>query len=276
MKNWCRSTRRSKSWPRPSRSRLGWSNSLLRRAHGRAGGAGSWHLPSHGRPLLGLRQGLASERGPRPVTSWLQRSFGEFSDAIAGPFALCLLETSRSPARRTTMSDENLFHLALEKPAAERPAFLEQACAVTTHPATCGSPASLPRDPGQLPGQVRGEPRSDHRIELQPDRRRRRPRSGRMTNRPAACECRGPGQPHRPVQAAAADRRGGHGHGLHGRADPAGAAQGRAEAHQGRHGQPPGPRPLRGRAAGPGPDGPPQHRQGARRRRHRARAGPTS
>src|SRR4051812_11684058 len=27
------------------------------------------------------------------------------------------------------MSDETLFHLALEKPIAERPAFLEQACA---------------------------------------------------------------------------------------------------------------------------------------------------
>ena len=37
-----------------------------------------------------------------------------------------------------------------------------------------------------------------------------------------------------------------------------------------------GHRPLRGRAAGPGADGPPQHRQGPRRRRHRHRAGPTS
>ena len=74
---------------------------------------------------------------------------------------------------------------------------------------------------------------------------------------------------HRPLQAAPADRRGGHGHGLHGRADPAGAADGRAEAHQGRHGQPPGPRPVRGRAPGAGPDGPPQHRQGLRRRHHR-------
>ena len=41
------------------------------------------------------------------------------------------------------------------------------------------------------------------------------------------------------------------------------------EAHQGRHGQPPGPRPVRGRAPGPGPDGPPQHRQGLRRRHDR-------
>ena len=37
-----------------------------------------------------------------------------------------------------------------------------------------------------------------------------------------------------------------------------------------------GHRPLRGRAAGPGADGPPQHRQGPRRRHHRDRAAPTS
>ena len=53
----------------------------------------------------------------------------------------------------------------------------------------------------------------------------------------------------------------------------AGAADGRAEADQGRHGQPPGARAVRGRTPGPGPDGPPQHRQGLRRRHHRY--GPT-
>ena len=74
---------------------------------------------------------------------------------------------------------------------------------------------------------------------------------------------------HRPVQAPPGDRRGGHGHGLHGRADPARAPHGRPEAHQGRHGQPPGARPVRGRTPGPGADGPPQHRQGLRRRHHR-------
>ena len=72
----------------------------------------------------------------------------------------------------------------------------------------------------------------------------------------------------RPVQAAAADRRRRHGHGLHGRADRAGPAQGRAQGHQAGHGQPAGHRPLRGRAAGAGDDGPPEHRQGARRRHH--------
>ena len=39
---------------------------------------------------------------------------------------------------------------------------------------------------------------------------------------------------------------------------------------------PAGHRPLRGRAAGPGPDGPPQHRPRPRRRHHRRAAGPTS
>ena len=56
----------------------------------------------------------------------------------------------------------------------------------------------------------------------------------------------------------------------------AGPPPGRPQAHQAGHGHAAGHRPLRGRAAGPGPDGPPQHRQGARRRHHRPRAGPTS
>ena len=40
----------------------------------------------------------------------------------------------------------------------------------------------------------------------------------------------------------------------------------RPEGAQAGHGHPAGDRPVRGRAAGPGPDGPPEHRQGARRR----------
>ena len=81
---------------------------------------------------------------------------------------------------------------------------------------------------------------------------------------------------HRPLQAAGADRRRGHGRRLHGRADAAGAPQGGAEDHQAGHGYQAGHRPVRGRAAGPGHDGPPQHRPGARCRRHRSRAAPTS
>ena len=80
----------------------------------------------------------------------------------------------------------------------------------------------------------------------------------------------------RAVQAARAHRRGGHGRRLRGPADGAGSPHCRAQDHQAGHGLGPGPRPLRGRAAGPGPDGPPQHRQGARRRLDRRPAVPTS
>ena len=46
-----------------------------------------------------------------------------------------------------------------------------------------------------------------------------------------------------------------------------GPPQGGAEGPQAGHGHPPGGRPLRGRAAGAGDHGPPEHRQGVRRRR---------
>jgi RNA polymerase sigma factor (TIGR02999 family) len=42
---------------------------LLRRAHGRPGGRGSRNLRGHGRPALGIRQGLASKGGPWALTS---------------------------------------------------------------------------------------------------------------------------------------------------------------------------------------------------------------
>ena len=51
----------------------------------------------------------------------------------------------------------------------------------------------------------------------------------------------------------------------------AGQAAGGAQADQGRDGLADRPGPVRGRAAGPGPDGPPQHRQGPRRRHDRGR-----
>src|SRR5436309_40772 len=73
----------------------------------------------------------------------------------------------------------------------------------------------------------------------------------------------------RPVQADPGGWRGRHGVRLDGPAGRAGPAPGGAEGHQARHGQPSGHRPLRGRAAGPGPHGPPQHRPRLRRRRDR-------
>ena len=56
----------------------------------------------------------------------------------------------------------------------------------------------------------------------------------------------------------------------------AGAPPRGAQDHQAGHGHPRGHRPLRGRAAGPGADGPPEHRPGVRRRGDRQRAGRTS
>ena len=75
---------------------------------------------------------------------------------------------------------------------------------------------------------------------------------------------RAPRHGHRPLQAAAADRRRRHGRGVHGRADRADPADRRAEDHQARHGHAAGDRPLRGRAAGRGDDGPSEYRQSAR------------
>ena len=71
---------------------------------------------------------------------------------------------------------------------------------------------------------------------------------------------------HRPVHIGAVHRRGGHGKRVPGRADPADPAHRGAEADQAGHGLAPGHRPVRGREAGPGADGSPPHRPGARRR----------
>ena len=77
------------------------------------------------------------------------------------------------------------------------------------------------------------------------------------------------------VQAAAADRRrAAWAWSIMAEQTRAGPPQGGAEDHQAGHGHAAGDRPLRGRAAGAGADGPPEHRQGARRRRDRRRAGP--
>ena len=95
---------------------------------------------------------------------------------------------------------------------------------------------------------------------------------------PAGGAAAGRGRRHRdrPLPPAAPHRRGRHGRGLRGRADRADPPARRPEGHQAGHGHPRRGRPLRRRAPGPGPDGPPLHRQGLRRRRHRRAAVPTS
>ena len=81
---------------------------------------------------------------------------------------------------------------------------------------------------------------------------------------------RGPGH-RRPVHAARSPRRGGNGHRLPGRSDSTGQAAGGAQTDQDRHGLARGAGAVRRRAAGAGPDGPPQHRPRVRRRQHRGR-----
>ena len=75
----------------------------------------------------------------------------------------------------------------------------------------------------------------------------------------------------RPVHAGRGDRRGRHGLGLSGQPDRTGQAAGRAQADQDRHGLAGRAGPVRRRAAGPGADGPPEHRPHLRRRRHPGR-----
>ena len=72
----------------------------------------------------------------------------------------------------------------------------------------------------------------------------------------------------RPVHAGRGDRRRRHGLGLSGQPDRAGQASGGAQADQDGHGFAGRARPVRRRAAGPGDDGPPQHRPHLRWRRH--------
>ena len=74
---------------------------------------------------------------------------------------------------------------------------------------------------------------------------------------------------HRAVQADGADRRGRIWTGVCRRTAAAGPSQGRAQGDQAGHGHPRRDRPLRGRAASPGADGPPEHRAGVRRGRDR-------
>ncbi len=88
--------------------------------------------------------------------------------------------------------------------------------------------------------------------------------SQQATGSPSAAYSRGARIAHRPLQAPRGNRRGGHGHRLSRRAVAARQATRRAQAHPGGDGLEDRPRPLRVGAAGAGPDGAPEHRQGAR------------
>ena len=125
------------------------------------------------------------------------------------------------------------------------------------------------------PGSDRGLPCGNASAVGTGDRGRQIGRRGlharrRPAGRPPRRIRRGPGH-RRPVHAARSPRRGGDGHRLPGRSDRTGQAAGGAQADQDRHGLARGAGPVRRRAAGAGPDGPPQHRPRLRRRHHRGR-----
>ena len=133
--------------------------------------------------------------------------------------------------------------------------------------------------PGYLAGACRGNSQLRRRLEalraaqeapegFLPDDPAR-PQPVRQSSQPAwPPPSEQPGDRHRPLQAAGEDRRRRLRRGLHGRAERAGRRQVALKVIKLGMDTQAGRRPLRGRAPGPGPDGPSEHRQGPRRRRH--------
>ena len=153
--------------------------------------------------------------------------------------------------RSDAMSDESIFAAALSKaPGAERRAFLDGACggddASAGASSACSRPTTRPAAfSNAAPTPARPRPRGGRAVALARTRLRR------------------------PLQAAPEARRRGHGRGLGRRPGRAGAAPRRRQGDSPRPRLRADARPLRPGAAGAGPDGPPQHRQGPGRRRGR-------
>ena len=145
-----------------------------------------------------------------------------------------------------------IFSEALELTSAEeRAAYLDRAC---------GADRALR---GRVEGLLRAHVEADGFLEPPP---RPRPSSDAWRSRPLA---EGPGTVIGPYKLLEQIGEGGMGVVYMAEQTQPGAPQGGPEDHQAGHGHEAGDRPLRGRAAGPGADGPPQHRPGPRRRRHR-------
>ena len=186
------------------------------------------------------------------------------------------------------MTEETLFELVLNTPAADRPVLLDSECA--ENPALRARVEALVaafEELERIPWQgirpaaiITGEATGPTTNESSP---------GEETEPPASTEtweisALAAGANDRPTEGAGAVLagryklveeigEGGMGTRLDGPADGAGEAARRRQGHQGRHGQPGRAGPVRGRAPGAGADGPPEHRPGARRR-HAPTVGP--
>ena len=219
------------------------------------------HVPGDRLPPVDLRAGLA----PRPARRRVGPApeISDFSETFSAPFShVSVRRREAGTMNADPKSAKAIFLEAVERHAPDQwPAFLDRACA--------GQP--------DLRGQVEALLEAHREVGTA---EHREPAEGADPGPVATVDVppvrERPGDRHRPVQAAGTDRRGRLRRRLHGRADRAGAPQGRAEGPQAGHGHAPGGRPLRGRAAGPGDHGPSQHRQGVRRRRHAPPAGRTS
>ena len=255
------STKRSTSWRQddPSGGRAGQA-AILRRVLDHRGRRDPRHVALKCLCAVGLRSGLAAVRSREMRRARLSTA-GKNLFAIPGRF--------RSQRRITLWSEARMVIVMTTEPRKAKDIFVELVSNVAPDRVGRAGSNRLARDDDELRNRVRALLRAH----AEPGSFLEQP-AGRGTMRPCTTSRRspsGPGTRHRPLQAAAADRRRRHGRRLHGRADRAGPAHGRAQDHQAGHGHAAGDRPLRGRAAGPGDDGPSEHRQGAGRRHDRQR-----
>ena len=183
-----------------------------------------------------------------------------------------------------------LFNAALDLPHADdRPAFLDRECGdyKELRQRLDDLLAAYDQPAGALRAPARGRRRANDRSGWRPDpnggpgetAHESAARLGSGSQLPAGDADTGGAhrqRDRRPVQAPRGDRRRGHGERLPGRAVATGQTAGRAQADQGGNGFHDRPRPVRVRAASPGIDGPPEHRQGTRCRHNRDRAARSS